>query len=132
MFPKVTAMKNELLYSFFAVFLYFILNFALFAFLGNELSRNVMLILNIPLIFLFVWLYYKTPNAPNAVNFAVIMLAVTVFMYLLIAGTVLRQGLSFLYSVYFWIPLIENLATPFIYEALAKKKPPALPPAPTI
>ena len=157
-------MKNELLYSFLAVLAYFVLNFALCIFLGNENSRNAMLILNIPLMLLFCHFYFgqrrthlpspistsaqaslptqtsiptsastsvpisnlltlpdqtsvqNSISIPSAANYALILLAMSIALSFLILGVFLHQGIAFLFSIYFLIPIAERIAMPFVYE----------------
>ncbi|MFH0713620.1 MAG: hypothetical protein V1722_04160 [Candidatus Micrarchaeota archaeon] len=117
-------MKNELLYSFATVLAAFILSFVLFLFVGNENSKNAMLVLNIAVAFVFTHFYYKqspTANA-NATNFSILLLAMSITLTLIIVGIIARQGVTAMFSLYMIVQTIERIAMPFVYEKLVLKK----------
>lgn len=115
-------MKNELLYSFATVLAAFILSFVLFLFVGNENSKNAMLVLNIAVAFIFAHFYYKNNASANATNFSILLLAMSIALTLIIAGIIARQGVTAMFSLYMIVQTIERIAIPFVYEKLVLKK----------
>lgn len=116
-------MKRELLYSFISVLISLVLSFVLFLFIGNDNSRNAMLLINIIVAALFTYLYYSKNTSASAVDFSLMLLAMSVFLNLIVTGILLQQGLTFFFSIYFWIQTLERITIPFIYEKYFWKKP---------
>ena len=128
-------MNKALVYSFFAVLVYYLVHFALFIFAGNEAANNAMLLLNLVIIAAFAHIYFhKNPDA-SSTEFALLSTAFSIAFGFIVIGAVLRQGVSFITSIYFIVPTLERIAAPFLYEYAAKKimKPqtPPTSPAPT-
>ena len=105
------SMKREFLYSFLASFTYLSLYLAIFFFTDKPTALNTIIVLTIPLIFLITKRYAAKPSA-NMGNFVVILFAVSLVLHLLVEGMLLKQGLTFLSSLYFWLAMAERIAIP--------------------
>ncbi len=107
-------MKNTFFYALLVIATYFVVGGILAITIGGENSKTAMLVLNIPIVLLYTFLYFKTPEA-NAANFALITFAIAIFTDLAIAAF-LRQGMQFLFSPVLWVLNIERIAIPFLYN----------------